>query len=204
MMVQLARAKLGETVRASGQGIALGSMSVMLLATPQASSVIYVRPVYVTSSGGSQDQLRGVLAASAGKATFASSLPLAIADLLEPRPPAQVSPPGGGAVPAQVKRLLTAAEQDFADAQRALSRQQLGLYESYNSAGIRYVDEAFALIEKRAPTKGSHASNDAGAANPAPSSTTPSTASAGKRAGRTVTTGQGAGTTGAGEGTGSA
>jgi uncharacterized membrane protein (UPF0182 family) len=196
MALRLSQQKLGQTIHGDGLGIGVGSMSMLLLATPNASNVVYIRPVYVTSPDGSGDKLLGVLAASptSSQATYASSLPVAIANLLEPSP-AQVSPRGGGAVPPQVKRLLYLAAREFAAAKRALKQQDLGLYESDNKAGIAYVDQAYALLAKSAPAKGKHATRPSGSTKPAP----PATASRVARTGRAGTT---AGVTG--EGTGSA
>ena len=201
MILRLAQEKFGDTLHREGLGIAVGSMSMLLLATHKASNLIYIRPVYFTSSSG--DQLHGVLAAAPtnDNAVFASSLPRAIADLLGPTPPAQVSPRGGGAVPARVKQLLRLAERDFVAAQKALKEQELGLYESKNQAGIALVDQANDLLADSAPAKSKHTTRKTGAAKPAAPATIPSTASTGGHS----RTGRQARTTGVtGEGTGSA
>ncbi|MEI8051315.1 MAG: UPF0182 family protein [Actinomycetes bacterium] len=123
-----------------GSNVILGNV----LMIPVNQSMLYVRPLYVTSSGNPLPQLRYVIAVFNSNVSIKSSLDLAVSDVLETSislPNGQVGSPdssggtsggGGGTttVPTGIKALLTQADAAYVAAQAALKTGDLAGYQA--------------------------------------------------------------------------
>ena len=103
------------------------------LLVPLDQSVLYVRPLYVTSTSNAMPQLKYVIAVFNQQVGVSSTLAGAIADVLGGTIP---TPPSGGTTGGTTKKgqtatyYLTQASNDYSAAQAALKAGNLGTYQS--------------------------------------------------------------------------
>ena len=116
-----------------GSTVILGNV----LMIPIDGSMLYVRPMYVSSSAVSYPQLKYVMV-DYGEATgFATTLGGALAQVLTP---GNIQQSGGPTH--TVDELLALAKAEYEKAQAALSDGHLGLYQQHIALENHYLDEA--------------------------------------------------------------
>jgi hypothetical protein len=116
-----------------GSNVILGNN----LTVPLDSSVLYIRPLYVTSTSNPMPQLRYVIAVFNQDVGIEPTLAGALSDVLGANVSGLTSTPptgnGKGKTPpttsASVASYLQQASADYANAQRALANGDLGLYQ---------------------------------------------------------------------------
>jgi len=103
-----------------------------LLIVPVGKSVLYVRPVYVTSSSNNIPLLRDILTDMNGNIGFESTLSAAVSDAIGSSVPINTGGggSGGGSTHATVASLLAQANVAFAQAQAALRAGNLAVYQA--------------------------------------------------------------------------
>ena len=110
-----------------------------LLMVPVGKSVLYVRPVYVTSSSNNIPLLRDILTDMNGNIGFESTLSAAVSDAIGSSVPINTGGggSGGGSTHATVTSLLAQANVAFAQAQAALRAGNLAVYQAdMNKVGV--------------------------------------------------------------------
>ena len=121
-----------------------------LLMLPVGKSILYIRPVYVTTAN-NIPLMRYVLTEMNGQVGFESSLSAAVSDVLN-NPVPEIGTGGGtGPVSAQVASLLAQANDAFAAAQAALKNQNLAGYQSSMAQVGKLVDQARQLLSTASP-----------------------------------------------------
>ena len=130
-----------------GSNVLLGNV----LMIPVGQSMLYVRPLYVTSSTNPLPQLKYVIAVFNSHVDIESSLSLALSNVLSVSVPSGGS--GGGsvvtvtpAVAAQARALLAQANADYQAAQAALSSGDLAAYQTNIQAMYTALLSAQALL----------------------------------------------------------
>jgi uncharacterized protein len=132
-----------------GSRVQLGNVLVL----PIEKSILYVRPLYVSSDQNPLPELRKVIVVNGDRAIMRDSLADALNALV---PGANVStleqqqatatpgtnPPPGPNVNATVQQLLDQAAQDFSDAEAALKNGDLATYQQKIKAAESLVDQA--------------------------------------------------------------
>ncbi len=114
-----------------GSNVLLGTN----LTVPLDSSVLYIRPLYVTSSSNPMPQLRYVIAVFNQDVGIEPTLAGALSDVLGANvsgltPTGPTTPSGGGPSPgASVSSYIQQALADYTNAQTALANGDLGLYQ---------------------------------------------------------------------------
>jgi len=111
-----------------GSRVLLGNM----LLIPVGESILYMRPVYVTSQRTQLPELQRIIVVYGGKAVMRPTLSGALAALFggAPAPGTEPDSPGGAAVDEDVAALLARAEQLFVDADAALRAGDLATYQA--------------------------------------------------------------------------
>jgi uncharacterized protein len=123
-----------------GSSVLLGN----ILMVPVDQAILYVRPLYVESSGNPQPQLRDVIAVFGQKVQMDTTLSAALSDVLGtpvgassiiPTSPTTPTAPGslGSGTAGQVQNLLTQASTDYENAQAALKAGGSGALGTYQS-----------------------------------------------------------------------
>lgn len=120
-----------------GSTVQLGTVQIL----PIADSLIYVRPLYLSSSQTTLPQLADVIVEYGQKVTMAPTLDAALAGVFgsgstgtssgggAPSGGGAGSSTGGAAIPSQVRALVAAASREYGAAQKALSSGNLGTYQ---------------------------------------------------------------------------
>ena len=125
-----------------GSRVLLGNVLVL----PIKQSLLYIRPLYVTSQSNSLPELKRVIVVYARKAAMADTLQQALTDLFGGAPPTQEAKGGQPAAPAvtdqTVAQLLDKADQAFTDAETALRQGDLAGYQQKQREGEGYVRDA--------------------------------------------------------------
>ncbi len=118
-----------------GSSVLLGNN----LMIPLTNSVLYVRPMYVTSTANPLPQLKYVIAVFNSKVGIAQSLPEALSDVLGGG--STVTPPSGGGG-RTVAEYLTLAATAYDDAQTALKNGDLSAYQTAVNQMNHYIQLA--------------------------------------------------------------
>jgi hypothetical protein len=167
-----------------GSDVELGN----ILMIPIDQSILYVRPLYVVSSGNPQPQLQDVIAVFGQKVDMESTLSAALTDVLNTQVNAPSSSggsnstgPGSSSVSAQVQAQvqsdLTQALNDYNAAQTALASGQPNALATYES-DIEQMDQEIAAAQNLLP----------GASIPSGSTTTTTPAKRSTKSTTTTTT----------------
>jgi uncharacterized protein len=127
------------------------------LVIPIDNSFLYVQPVYVQAQQTPIPQLHDVIIVngSGGGVTIADNLQDAIRDAVSGTVPSGPSGGGGGTTQQQIQRLLAQAQTHFENAQAALTKGNLALYQSEIDAAQAAVDQAAKLAGQSASQGGS-------------------------------------------------
>ncbi len=125
-----------------------------LLIVPVKDSLLYVQPIFVRSAGTSQsasvntipllEKVAVVLNTDVG---YAPTLSDAIAEVVggqapPPTPPRTTPPKPSPPASSSVQQLLQRADREYAAAQQALQRGDLGAYQKHVSAMAKLLDQA--------------------------------------------------------------
>jgi uncharacterized protein len=133
-----------------GSQVFLGTVQVL----PIADSLIYVRPLYVSSTQTPFPQLVDVIAVYGKEIAMEPTLSGALADVFGSAP--STLGPGSSKsnqTPEQARIDISEANTDFQAAQAALARGDLGAYQSDVSAAGRLLSEANSIVNATTPTK---------------------------------------------------
>ena len=135
-----------------GSRVLLGNV----LVVPIRESLLYVRPLYVTSDRNQLPELKRVIVVYSRKAVMAPTFQQALAGLFGDAPPTQEAAPGATpsapAAPESTEQLLARAEEAFNEADAALRRGDLAEYQRKNREGVEYVKRARAGSRQPATT----------------------------------------------------
>jgi uncharacterized membrane protein (UPF0182 family) len=141
-----------------GSQVVLGNV----LMVPVDQSLVYIRPMYVSSSRNSLPELKNVIVVFGQQATMSSTLSGALGQAFSA--PVPTTTPsgggGGGGVSAEVSSLLNQAQQVYSSAQAALKSGNLGAYQSDINQLGGILSEAAQLSGQ--PAGGSGSSNGSG------------------------------------------
>ncbi len=138
----------------SGSAASLGTLSIL----PIADSLIYIRPLYVSSSQTSFPQLQDVIVVYSNTIEIAPTLSQALAGVFGSNSTGGGS--GGGAtgggssasISAQVRQLIAQASADYQAASAALSSGQLGAYQGDVQKAASAVAKADQLLASSSTT----------------------------------------------------
>ncbi|HUR49713.1 MAG TPA: UPF0182 family protein [Acidimicrobiales bacterium] len=132
-----------------GSRVLMGNM----LLVPVGESLLYMRPVYVTSQRTQLPELQRIIVVYGGKAVMRPTLTAAMAALFGGAPDKPAADPGSGATPADsdVAALLARAEQLFNDADAALRAGDLATYQAKIKEGVELVRQARAGSDQAPP-----------------------------------------------------
>jgi uncharacterized membrane protein (UPF0182 family) len=106
------------------------------LTVPLDSSVLYIRPLYVSSSSDPMPQLRYVIAVFNQNVSIEPTLDAALSQVFDANittgstTTTPTKPGKGSTTPASVTQYLQAAANDYTLAQAALAKGNLGLYQA--------------------------------------------------------------------------
>lgn len=133
-----------------GSSVSLGTVQVL----PIADSLIYVRPLYVSSSQTPFPQLVDVIVVYGKQIAMKATLQQALAYVFgtAPQTTQPQSPSSHSTVPAQAKADIAQASADFAAAQSALTAGDLGAYQSDVTKAGRLLAAANALVNSATTT----------------------------------------------------
>ena len=121
-----------------GSSVLLGNN----LMVPLDQSVLYIRPLYVTSTSNPLPQLRYVIAVFNQQVGVESTLAGALSDVLGGVNITPSKPGGGGTTTQSASYYLQEASTDYANAQKALSAGKLGDYQADVNAMNRALQQA--------------------------------------------------------------
>lgn len=132
-----------------GSVVALGTIQTL----PIADSLLYLRPLYVSSSQTAFPELVDVIVVYGKQVVIEPTLSQALQDVFGTQagisssgPTGQSPASSGGGVPSQVRRLLDQASADYRNAQQALASGQLGTYQAdMTRAGVA-IEQAQRLV----------------------------------------------------------
>ena len=123
-----------------------------LLMIPVGDSILYIRPVYVTSAN-NIPLLRYTIAEMNGRVGFETSLSTAVSKVLLTPVPDIGSGNGAQPVPAQVTSLLAQANEAYVSAQAALRQGDLAAYQEAMAQVGSLVNQAQQLLKSVVATK---------------------------------------------------
>ena len=157
-----------------GSVVSLGTVQIL----PIADSLLYVRPVYVSSAQTALPQLRYVVVLYGQQVAMAPTLDGALAKVFGSTTASSGSSGPGGSggsggrstgplVPAQVGKLLSEATSAYDAAQKALAAGDLGTYQRDVAKAERYVSAAEKLLAQQGSTAASRSTARSGASQPA-------------------------------------
>ncbi len=123
------------------------------LMVPIANSMVYLRPLYVGATTNSQPQLQYVIAVLGHTVKIDTSLSSVLGDLFQ----TTVTVPSGngsgtGTVPPAVANILQAAQDDYANAQKALQAGNLAQYQTEIQAMEQQIASAQEVLKALAPS----------------------------------------------------
>jgi uncharacterized membrane protein (UPF0182 family) len=127
-----------------GSSVTLGTLQIL----PIADSLLYVRPLYVSSSQTAYPLLQDVLVVYGSQVTMAPTLSGALEEIFGSGAASAVgsTQPSGGsgstAVPVTVREEIASAVTEYTNARAALSKGDLGTYQSDVDAAGRLLKEA--------------------------------------------------------------
>lgn len=130
-----------------GSQVYLGTVQVL----PIADSLIYVRPLYVSSTQIGFPQLRYVIVVYGKEIAMEPTLSTALADVFGSAPATLGNGGKSNQIPEQARLDISEANADFQAAQAALARGDLGAYQSDVSAAGRLLAEANAIVNATVP-----------------------------------------------------
>ncbi len=149
-----------------GSQVYLGTVQVL----PIADSLIYVRPLYVSSTQTPFPQLVDVIVVYGKDIAMEPTLSAALAYVFGAAPPTLGTQPSSSTqIPEQAKSDIAQASAEFKDAQAALVAGNLGTYQTDVTAAGRLLSEANAIVNATTPktktttTKKSSVTNSAAA-----------------------------------------
>ncbi len=133
-----------------GSQVYLGTVQVL----PIADSLLYVRPLYVSSSQLSFPQLEDVIVVYGKYIAMEPTLSAALSDVFGSAP-ATLGPPTTktGQLPEQARADIAQASADFKAAQTALASGNLGVYQTDVTNAGRLLDAANAIVNATTPTR---------------------------------------------------
>jgi hypothetical protein len=173
-----------------GSSVLLGN----ILMVPLDQSMLYVRPLYVTSSGNPLPLLKYVIAVFGTNVSIAPTVSAALSDALQasvttPTSGGTASGPISTGLSAQVQAFLTQAQNDYNQAQAALragGAGALGTYQNDIDAMNAAIASAQKLLNAEAPV--TSPSTTTTTTKPAKASTTSTTSTTTASGGATTTT----------------
>ena len=158
-----------------GSKVTLGTVQIL----PIADSLLYVRPLYVSSSQTSYPLLEDVVVLYGKQVSMAPTLTEALSDIFGASSNSGSSSSGGGGtsgttgpVSDRVRTLIATAAQDYSSAQQALAAGNLGNYQKYIQAAGKALQSANQLL---ANSGSSGASSTTTTTTPSPTATTVAT-----------------------------
>jgi hypothetical protein len=137
-----------------GSTVTLGTVQIL----PIADSLIYVRPLYISSSQTSYPLLRDVVVVYGKQVSMAPTLSQALSGIFGSKVSTGqggTSTPstGDGAIPSDVRADIANAQSDYQNAQAALGRGELGTYQTDIDAAGRLLTQASELLaQSSSPT----------------------------------------------------
>jgi uncharacterized membrane protein (UPF0182 family) len=184
-----------------GSQVILGN----ILIIPIGQSILYIRPLYVESSGNPLPQLNYVIAVYGGHVGMESSLSAALQDVIgtavpgvggqpstsSTAPPSTSAPTSASTANAQT--YIAEALSDYAQAQAALKAGNLGSYQSYVAAANTAIAEAQAALGT--PPTGSSTTTTIARSTSAGGKSTVTTTSPSSKSGSTHSSASGASST---------
>ncbi|MGA8297028.1 MAG: UPF0182 family protein [Acidimicrobiales bacterium] len=133
-----------------GSQVYLGTVQIL----PIADSLIYVRPLYVSSSQTAFPQLEDVIVVYGKAIEMEPTLAAGLADVFGSAPSSLGSQTGRSSqIPQQARFDISQANADFQAAQAALARGDLGTYQADVTSAGRLLSEANAIVNATSPTK---------------------------------------------------
>lgn len=133
-----------------GSQVTLGTVQIL----PIADSLVYVRPLYVSSSQTSYPLLRDVVVVYGKQVAMAPTLDAALSIVFGESVNGQTgsTPSSGASLPSGVRSLIAQAVTDYKSAQTALASGDLGTYQSQVNAAGQLLTQADQLLTESGST----------------------------------------------------
>ncbi len=126
-----------------GSAVLFGTVQIL----PIADSLLYVRPLYVSSSQTSFPQLQEVVVDYGGQVAMEPTLSAALSDVFGAGVSTTTSSGSAASVPAAVRSLIANAVTEYKAAQTALTQGDLGTYQSDVVSAGQLMNEAAQLLK---------------------------------------------------------
>lgn len=150
-----------------GSQVYLGTVQVL----PIADSLMYIRPLYVSSTQTGFPQLEDVIVVYGKEIAMEPTLSSALAAVFGSAPSTLGPPTSSGQIPEQARTDIAQASADFQAAQAALASGNLGAYQTDVTNAGRLLSAANAIINAKPPSHKSATTNKTTSGNSAAQAT---------------------------------
>lgn len=129
-----------------GSSVLFGAVQIL----PIADSLLYVRPLYVSSSQTSFPQLQEVVVDYGNQVAMEPTLGAALSDVFGASVSTSTGSGSSASVPSEVRTLISSAVKDYQSAQTALSQSDLATYQADIQAAGQLMTQANQLLKSSA------------------------------------------------------